>query len=171
MRGGASQHEKIAATELGMEYVSIPWHCPFPHDEPFAKFLKLIEDNPRKKLFVHCRLGDDRTGMAIAAYRMGIEGWSADEAMKEMRMFGFTGVHHLICPWLAGYEKSFSGTVEKGLGVPGFALAGERLEVGPQKSFNAADAEDARSIRSGRTNASAPYRKLVFLCALCVERF
>ena len=107
MRGGQSEHEKTAVEELGMDYVSIPWHCPFPSDEPFIKFLKLIEQNPGKKIFVHCRLGDDRTGLAIATYRIAEEGWSADEAMKEMELFGFRNVHRVICPALAHYEKEF----------------------------------------------------------------
>jgi tyrosine-protein phosphatase SIW14 len=107
MRGSRSSHEEIAVSKLGMQYVAIPWHCPFPADPVFARFLKLIQDNPGKKIFVHCRLGDDRTGMAIAAYRMAEEGWSADEALKEMKMFGFTAAHHLICPTLAFYEKHF----------------------------------------------------------------
>lgn len=107
MRGSQSKHEQAAVAELGMEYVSIPWHCPFPSDDPFVKFLKVIEENPGKKVFVHCRLGDDRTGMAVASYRMAEEGWSADEAMKEMEFFGFRGVHHAICPALAHYEKEF----------------------------------------------------------------
>jgi len=107
MRGGHSQHEQAAVEELGMEYVSIPWHCPFPSDKPFVNFLKVIEENPGKKIFVHCRLGDDRTGMAIASYRMAAEGWTADEAMKEMELFGFDGVHRVICPTLSHYEKEF----------------------------------------------------------------
>jgi hypothetical protein len=45
--------------------------------------------------------------MMIAAYRMAEEGWSADEAMNEMRTFGFTWTHHLTCPGLANYEKHF----------------------------------------------------------------
>lgn len=113
MRGAHSEHEKAAAEELGMEYVSIPWHCPFPSDEPFLKFLKVIEQNPDRKIFVHCRLGDDRTGMAIASYRMAEEGWSPDEALKEMELFGFTGVHHLICPTLEHYEKEFPEHLKK----------------------------------------------------------
>lgn len=113
MRGSKSSHEKNVVHELGMDYISLPWHCPFPRDEPFAKLLKLIKDNPDKKIFVHCRLGDDRTGMAIAAYRMALEGWSADEAMKEMELFGFTGVHHMICPRLAPYEQSFPERLKK----------------------------------------------------------
>ena len=107
MRGSKSPHEKVAVSELGMRYISIPWHCPFPSDKTFAEFLKVIHDNPDTKIFVHCRLGDDRTGMAIAAYRMADEGWSAKEALKEMEEFGFTGVHHAICPTLEHYEKDF----------------------------------------------------------------
>jgi tyrosine-protein phosphatase SIW14 len=102
-----SKHEEKEVEDLGMKYVPIPWHCPWPHDEVFAKFLKVVHDNKGKKIFVHCRLGDDRTGMMVAAYRMAEEGWTADEAMNEMRSFGFTRSHHFICPSLASYEKHF----------------------------------------------------------------
>jgi tyrosine-protein phosphatase SIW14 len=102
-----SKHEEKEVEDLGMKYVPIPWHCPWPHDEVFAKFLKVVHDNKGKKVFVHCRLGDDRTGMMIAAYRMAEEGWTADEAMNEMRSFGFSRSHHFICPSLASYEKHF----------------------------------------------------------------
>ena len=101
------ESEEKEARKLGMKYVAIPWHCPWPHDEVFAKFLKVVHENKGKKIFVHCRLGDDRTGMMVAAYRMAEEGWTADEAMNEMKMFGFTRSHHFICPGLASYEKSF----------------------------------------------------------------
>jgi protein tyrosine/serine phosphatase len=107
LRGSASKDEEATATKLGMQYVSIPSHCPFPKDEAFAKFLRVLRENSGKKAFVHCRLGDDRTGMAVAAYRMAEEGWSADEAMKEMKAFGFSTMHHAMCPGLADYEESF----------------------------------------------------------------
>lgn len=104
---GSREGESERVAKLGMRYVAIPWHCPFPKDETFARFLKLMRDHPDKKVFVHCRLGDDRTGMMIAAYRMAAEGWTADEAMIEMREFGFNRAHHFICPGLASYEKEF----------------------------------------------------------------
>jgi len=107
MRGGHNDAEEKQVTQLGMRYVSIPWHCPLPSDKPFAKFIKLIREHPGKKIFVHCRLGDDRTGMAVAAYRMSEEGWSAEEAMREMKTFGFSRSHHLICPPLSHYEHEF----------------------------------------------------------------
>jgi protein tyrosine/serine phosphatase len=67
----------------------------------------MIQENADKKMFVHCRLGDDRTGLAIATYRMAMQGWSADEAMKEMELFGFKGIHHVICPGLSHFERHF----------------------------------------------------------------
>ena len=104
---GRSKRDEKQINQLGMRYVSLAWYCPLPKDDVFARFLKLIKQNPDKKILVHCRLGDDRTGMMIAAYRMGGQGWTAEQAMKEMHLFGYTAVHHLMCPGLAGYEKSF----------------------------------------------------------------
>ena len=104
LRLTGADEERAQVTKLGMKFVAIPWHCYFPKDEVFARFLAVLRDNPRKKIFVHCRYGDDRTGMAIAAYRMAFEGWSPEDARKEMQQFGF---HQTLCPSLARYERSF----------------------------------------------------------------
>jgi tyrosine-protein phosphatase SIW14 len=104
---GSRESERQRVTKLGMQYVAIPWHCPFPRDDAFARFLTLLRQSPGKKVFVHCRLGDDRSGMAIAAYRMAEQGWTAKEAMNEMQAFGFSLSHHFICPSLSSYEASF----------------------------------------------------------------
>jgi len=104
---GGNRSEQGAIGKLGMQYVSIPWHPDSPSDEIIARFLKVIEENPDKKVFVHCHAGVDRTGMAIASYRMAKEGWSPDEAMKEMQLFGFSGFHHLRLPTLVRFEKDF----------------------------------------------------------------
>lgn len=105
--------ESRAVKKLGMQYVSIPWHCYLPRDAQFARFLMILRENPKKRVFVHCRYGDDRTGMMIAAYRMTVEGWNPEEARKEMEKFGF---HRLICPALGHYEKSFPERVKKNSG-------------------------------------------------------
>ena len=103
-------NEERDVEKAGMKFVGLPWHCLFPRDDVFAKFLKLLHDNPGKKIFVHCRYGDDRTGMMIAAYRMADEGWTAKEAREEMEKFGF---HRLICPSLGPYEKHFPEHLKK----------------------------------------------------------
>src|ERR1700680_4458035 len=104
---GSRESERERVTKLGMQYAAIPWHCPFPRDDAFASFLTLLRQNTTKKVFVHCRLGDDRAGMTIAAYRMAEQGWTAQEAMKEMKAYGFSSSHHFICPSLSSYEASF----------------------------------------------------------------
>jgi tyrosine-protein phosphatase SIW14 len=102
-----SRTEQEAVTKFGMQYVSIPWECSRPQDQLFARFLTLIRENPSKKVFVHCRIGEDRTGMMIASYRMAEQGWTAAQARQEMETFGFSRLHHLMCPGLASYEKDF----------------------------------------------------------------
>ena len=105
---GDRDSEREEVTRLGMQYIPMPWECSFPKDRIFAEFIKLIRSNPGKIFFVHCRVGDDRTGMMVAAYRMAEEGWTAERAMKEMNTFGFSLIHrHVICPRLADYEEEF----------------------------------------------------------------
>lgn len=103
--------EERNVNHAGMQFVAIPWHCFFPKDKVFAEFLEVLRENRDKKIFVHCRYGDDRTGMMIAAYRMAVEGWTPEEARKEMEKFGF---HHLVCPRLGPYEKDFPEHLRKG---------------------------------------------------------
>jgi len=93
-------HEKVAwerkrAESLGMRFVHIPvsgW-AP-PTDEQVAQFLSLLRDNPGQKIFVHCRFGEDRTSVFIAAYRIAAEKWPAEQAIREMYFFGFNGLWH-----------------------------------------------------------------------------
>jgi hypothetical protein len=35
------------------------------------------------------------------------QGWSADEALREMQSYGFKGIRTMACPGLTRYEKRF----------------------------------------------------------------
>lgn len=105
--GQQPTRENKEVTALGMRFVGIPWSCTSPKDDYFAKFLALVRDNPDKKIFVHCHMGVDRTGMMIASYRMAGQGWTAGEALREMRAFGFSPFHEMMCYGLASYEQRF----------------------------------------------------------------
>jgi protein-tyrosine phosphatase len=85
----------------------------------------LLHENSGKKVFVHCRLGDDRTGMMTAAYRIAEEGWTAHEAMEEMKAFGFSRAHHFLCRGLADYEKEFPDRLQSS---PAFEGVGPKHE-------------------------------------------
>jgi tyrosine-protein phosphatase SIW14 len=87
--------ERRQAESLGMRFVNIPvsgW-AP-PTNEQVSQFLSLFRNDPSQKIFVHCRYGDDRTGVFVATYRMAVEKWPADKALKEMYFFGFNGFWH-----------------------------------------------------------------------------
>src|SRR5437899_6954772 len=55
-------------------------------DDHVAHFLAVVDDQP-KPVYVHCRSGQNRTGVMVAAYRVIVEGASADEAIEEMRRY------------------------------------------------------------------------------------
>jgi tyrosine-protein phosphatase SIW14 len=97
--------ERKRAESLGMRFVNIPvsgW-AP-PTDEQVIQFLSLLRSEPAQKVFVHCRFGDDRTGVFTAVYRMAIDKWPADQAMKEMYFFGFNGFWH---PSMKSFVRDF----------------------------------------------------------------
>jgi protein tyrosine/serine phosphatase len=79
---------------LAFDYVDIPvkaWHA---EDEDVVRFLKIVTDKTKAPVFVHCEYGADRTGMMVAIYRIAVQGWSKEDAMKEMTEGGF-GWHPL----------------------------------------------------------------------------
>jgi tyrosine-protein phosphatase SIW14 len=97
--------ERKHAESLGMRFVNIPvsgWSP--PTDEQVAQFLSLLRDRPGQKIFIHCRFGDDRTGVFTAVYRMAVEKWPADQALKEMYFFGFNGFWH---PSMKSFVRDF----------------------------------------------------------------
>jgi protein tyrosine phosphatase (PTP) superfamily phosphohydrolase (DUF442 family) len=99
------QWERLHAESFGMRFVNIPvsgW-AP-PTDEQVVQFLSLFRGDSPQKIFVHCRFGDDRTGVFVATYRMAFEKWTADQAMKEMYFFGFNGFWH---PAMKSFVREF----------------------------------------------------------------
>src|SRR5215467_6914726 len=87
--------ERKAVESLGMRFVSIPvsgWDP--PSNEQVAQFLSLFRGDEKEKVYVHCRYGEDRTGVFVAAYRMTYDGWPAKQALNEMYFFGFNGFWH-----------------------------------------------------------------------------
>ena len=55
-------------------------------DEHVAHFLAVV-DKQAKPVYVHCRSGQNRTGVMVAAYRVIVEGLSRDAAIAEMRRY------------------------------------------------------------------------------------
>ena len=47
-----------------------------PEEKQISRVLKALQDEKAGPVFIHCKRGADRTGVAIACYRMEHDGWS-----------------------------------------------------------------------------------------------
>lgn len=127
---GMRAQEKKEADRLGIHFVSIPvggWSN--PTNDEIAKFLSLFDDH--SKVFVHCRLGEDRTGVFVATYRIAIQKWTAEQAINEMHYFGFNGLWH---PGMTSFVRNFPARLTS---VPALAaLSSARPSVSTITSAN-----------------------------------
>ena len=66
-----------------------------PTAEQLATFLRIVNDPAQQPVYVHCAGGRHRTGVMTAIYRMEKDGWTSDQAFKEMKKydFGFDFLH------------------------------------------------------------------------------
>jgi protein tyrosine phosphatase (PTP) superfamily phosphohydrolase (DUF442 family) len=82
----AASEAKIVEA-LGMRYVALPSNAFRPDAAKVLMFLQAVAAASAESgaVYVHCRHGMDRTGFAVAAYRILTEGWDADRAMAELR--------------------------------------------------------------------------------------
>ncbi|MDP9339110.1 MAG: tyrosine-protein phosphatase [Acidobacteriota bacterium] len=114
-----SDWEKKEAERLGMHFVHIPIAgFAAPTNEEVVQFLSLVRSSTPQdggqpttlpngqpqKIFVHCLLGEDRTGVFIATYRMSVQRWPVEQAMREMNNFGFNGFWH---PAMKAFVRDF----------------------------------------------------------------
>ena len=70
-RQGTVRTERTRAAALGMRPVNIRasgWSP--PENDQLVQFFSLLQQRPQEKIYVHSWLGDDRTGVFLAAYRM-----------------------------------------------------------------------------------------------------
>ena len=63
-------------------------------DKYVTEFLSILDDTNAVPVLVHCQHGADRTGTMCAMYRILREGWTADDAIDEMKNGGY-GYHSI----------------------------------------------------------------------------
>lgn len=84
-----NKSEGKTAEQLGLDYLPL-------HDYPFddarsdrelhLAFLKTVREADRNgPIYVHCKTGSDRVGLAIAIYRVVECGWDSPHALAELR--------------------------------------------------------------------------------------
>ncbi len=75
--------EKRICAEAGVRMVHIPIAAELPSPQQVDEFLRLAESSSGP-ILIHCKHGEDRSGVMVAAFRVSAQGWSIRRAVREM---------------------------------------------------------------------------------------
>jgi protein tyrosine phosphatase (PTP) superfamily phosphohydrolase (DUF442 family) len=90
LRSFNSDRDEIGDTGILREHIFMKaWH---PERKEVVKFLQLVTDEKRYPILFHCQHGADRTGIMCAIYRIAVQGWNREDAIREMKEGGY-GFH------------------------------------------------------------------------------
>ncbi|MFL5319789.1 MAG: fused DSP-PTPase phosphatase/NAD kinase-like protein [Myxococcaceae bacterium] len=101
--------------QKGMNLLRVPildnGHPTMDQMKTFLDFMSKPENQPA---YVHCEAGVGRTSIAVACYRMAIQGWSADKAIAE------ADKHGMKLPNQVNFLKDFDKALTAGQ-IPGYS--------------------------------------------------
>jgi len=97
----AIDDDRNSVTSLKMQYLKIACKDGNVKEDDLVTFLKAALDPKNQPVFVHCARGADRTGTAVAVYRVVMEGWTPEKAAKEAKDFGA----YASFEWMRDYLK------------------------------------------------------------------
>lgn len=83
-------------TAPGINQVQLPYRTNHVDDADVIKALRAIQTaEAQGPVLMHCKHGSDRTGLMAAMYRVVVQDWSKEDALKEMTQGGFgENSHH-----------------------------------------------------------------------------
>ncbi|MDB5095934.1 MAG: hypothetical protein JWM80_355, partial [Cyanobacteria bacterium RYN_339] len=103
------EQERALAAKYGVKLVNLP--LPFGVDPPpemVERFLATVDAaTPNARVYVHCRLGRDRTGTMVGIFRQARQGMSGDQALAEMKSFGFDPERDTYLAYLAKFVQTY----------------------------------------------------------------
>ena len=87
LRAFHNDKSELAGTKLLSEELSVnTWHL---EDEDVIRVLRILRDPAHGPFVIHCQHGSDRTGVMCAMYRITVDHWTRDEAIREMTQGGY----------------------------------------------------------------------------------
>lgn len=98
----------VAAERAGLRYHWLPlsvWNP--PSDKEASDFVSLVTDKSKGPFYVFCSDGIHRTGEMSAIYRVAHDGWSVEQALKEMDEFGFNPYYWSLRNYVWTYARKF----------------------------------------------------------------
>jgi hypothetical protein len=114
-----------------------------PTDQDVLTFLRIVTDKASQPVLVHCAQGSDRTGMMVAIYRIVVQGWSKDDALKEMVDGGY------------GFHAFWQDLVRYVRDLDVDALKVRLAQAGPWQNATDSIAQNASGASAGSKTAAA----------------
>jgi tyrosine-protein phosphatase SIW14 len=126
--------ESEVCKSMGAKFVFLPVELvngrdfPRTHAPTIDTFLKLMDDPASYPVLIHCRAGLHRTGVLTALYRQEYQGWSREEALRELKNNGFgefvsSAANPYIVQYILQYERR---SEEVGVRSEHIGVMGER---------------------------------------------
>jgi len=118
-----SPADEVAAKGTKLKLFHVPMNAFGLRDESVLEAMKILSDPANRPIVIHCQHGADRTGAMMALYRVVVEGWSKEDAIREMNAGGY---HH--SSWFSNLDRYVAAAdvdgFRKKLGVakPGMTL-------------------------------------------------
>jgi protein tyrosine phosphatase (PTP) superfamily phosphohydrolase (DUF442 family) len=129
LRSSHSDAEMMVGSPVSYEHIAMnAWHA---EEEEAVRFLRIVTDPHRVPVLVHCQHGADRTGTMCAVYRIVVQGWSKEKALREMTEggFGFHGIWQNLIQYIDGLDIE-RVKQKAGIKSPAAAPAGARPRAG-----------------------------------------
>ena len=95
LRGAAEdigwfEEERLGIEDIGARWIQLRLSRP-PARDQIGRIFDLLERPDAWPVFVHGFLGTGSAAVVGALYRMQYQGWTGEDALREMRSYGFSG--------------------------------------------------------------------------------
>lgn len=115
LRNYHSDNDEAKGTGLVLERLAM--NAGEVNEGNILKAMRIIKESP-KPVLIHCLHGSDRTGCMVASYRIIFQGWTKENAIRELRNPVF-GYHESWFPNIVETLQSMDvARLRKELGLP-----------------------------------------------------
>ena len=109
--------DRLLAGDGSVKLFHVPMSASGLRDDLVLQALRIMVDPENRPLMIHCRHGADRTGALVALYRVVVQGWTKDQAVREMNKGGYH--HNALWRNLDWYVlKADAAALRRELGLP-----------------------------------------------------
>jgi protein tyrosine/serine phosphatase len=104
--GDLAREEQKEAEATGLRYFSFPLsRMGRPSDETIMRIISIIDSSENQPVFIHCKLGSDRTGLVVAMHRLLHDGWTDKQAITEAKSLGMNWTSFALKDYVSDYYR------------------------------------------------------------------